>query len=868
MKIKGLLFVSVLMATFITGCSTIKPPAPKTLQITFHQEQGNQDDVFEYVVGQTSYMEVKSFQDEIRLNTRRGYDVSWEEFDLSTISEDYTVNALYSLHNYTISFVYESRTIGTATYTIESTSVVEPDLPTTAGYIYHYEEYSIEGRAEDFTVRAYRELATYQATFVDIDGHVVGEPISFNVETEDINEPDVPEILGKDGEWEDYELGASDIVIHPVYKTHYYKANFYTSDLEDRELVETVLFTLDDTFIDEPAVPFSSDYRDGKWCDYTLGAEDIDIYPIYGDYHVFTIYYKKTGTDSSPATATFTFETRNQVLLDNNTGYITYWKYDNVEYEGGKEYELPMQDINFVLSRKVLRTYYASFWSEKGDEKELIAKVPFNIETTSIEEPTVPDNPVCTGGHWEEYSFIAQDIDIYPVYEGYVVFTAYYKQDVDDENPVEVNFTFESKNQTILNDEFGYTTYWMMDDEEYEGGKEYELPMHDVTFIKSRKEGHVHTITLDPNGGELLNGNVMEVTYGSSYSIETPTYYSTFNGLKNWYLDQYTTFPSSGTYELDEDIFLTAQYGLSFEEDTVPSFITPKQQIQSLSITDETSTLGQKSLKVIPTTGDYGIYFSKEYLDDTFSNPDIVAINFDAKGKTATSNFRAKIAGNNTTYEQNNTDYGLDTVWKKFSFRREYYEAYVSGDAMIYGNSACEILYVDNIVPVTKELDSLGFENGFYKASAKTYMSAGHSNSQPAPEQIFKLSPDSKCELSNIGFDYEDKTEGNRSFTFEKTNGYLAIYLSTAIKNSLDDNDYIQFDFKTTVIINSNPSVKNATDGMNVPFGDTGYQIAKDKWITFTLYSSNLTKDGRFMIIQGSTAGTYHFDNIRIVHVD
>ena len=734
MKVSKYLFTPVLAVALLAGCTSKDSPHYKSVSLIFHQDQGDQDDIFTYIIGKTTYMEVKEFQDDIQINRRRGYDVGWEEYDLSTIKADYTINALYTLHNYVITYIYESRVIGTATYTINSTEVEEPPLPTTAGYVYHYEDYEFIGRAEDFTVRATRELATSYATFVDIDGNQIGEPVPFNIETTSIVEPEVPFIDGFDGVWEPYEFDHGDITVHPIYTTHYYYANFYTSS---GELVESVPFTKDSTFIDEPAVPISEDYRDGVWQAYTLAREDIDIYPVYSNYHVFTAYFKQTKTDRNPVKVNYTYETRNQKLLDNEYGYTIYWKLDNVEY---------------------------------------------------------PSNEI------------------------------------------------------------------------------YELPMHDVTFIKSRSVGHPHTITLNPNGGTLPGGDVINVTYGSAYSIPDPQYYSQYNGFLGWYTDENRTIETSGTWSIDEDIELSAKYGLSFEGDAVPEFITPLQNIKSLAISSEAATFGSKSLKITTTVpegasaADYGVVFTKAYLDDTFSNPDIVAINFDAKGCYHTSNFRARIGGANTTYEQNNDAYGLESTWKKFSFKREYYEAYVNGDAMIYGRySDNDYLYIDNVVPVTEDLTSLGFENGYLNTSTRQYMSAGHSNSQPAPEQIFKILPDSACTISNISFDYGDKTEGNRSFKFDKTNGYVALYLSAAIKTALGTNGSVKFDLKTTVAINSNPSVKNATDGMNQPLGGAGYQLVKNTWITIELSASSLTSDGRFLIIQGSTAGTMHFDNIRIL---
>ena len=735
---KGLKFflTTLMAASLLSGCGE------RSVNITFHQDEGNQNDVFQYVIGKTTYKEVKAFQDEISINPRYGNDVTWEDFDLSEINEDYVVNAKYSLHDYVISYKYETRLIGTATYTIESTEVKEPELPSTAGYVYHYEDYSFKNKAEDFTVRAFRELAQYYATFVDIDGNPVCDPIPFTINTTEIEEPDVPVVPGKDGEWEPYVLDAADITIHPIYTTHYYYASFWTSNDETtRELIAKIPFVEGTTYIDEPSVPMSADYRDGHWSDYTLGTEDIDIYPIYGDLHVFKATFMNKNF-STMGIIEFTSETNNQPLLNPKPGYTATWRYDGHEYAGGE----PM-----------------------------------------------------------------------------------------------------------------------------EGG----LPMHDLNLFFVKEEGMSYTISLDPNGGTLSGPSQVSVVYGQPYELEVPSYYSQYNEFTGWYTSEGKEIKTSGTWNTIGNLTVTARYGLSFESGVVPSFISVKQNAE-LSITSTTYSFGKKSLKIAAPSNstDFGVIFSKAYLDDTFSNPNVKAIIFDARGNEATSNFRARIAGSNITYENNDSNYGLDTQWKKFSFRRSYYEAYQEGDAMIFGRfaSASKNVFIDNIIPSTEELDSYGLENGYLNTSTYTYMSAGHSNSDPAPATTFRLSP-SGATVSNMTFDYNDKTEGNRAIRFDKSNGYLYFFLSTEIRNIMGNTGHVTFDLKTSIAINSNPSTKNLVDGTSAekPFGGAGYQFPKDTWVSLTCYSratddptNNITADGRFLCIRGSTACTVRIDNIRI----
>lgn len=303
---------------------------------------------------------------------------------------------------------------------------------------------------------------------------------------------------------------------------------------------------------------------------------------------------------------------------------------------------------------------------------------------------------------------------------------------------------------------------------------------------------------------------------------------------------------------------------MGFEDGNVPTYVTAKQNIKSLTIEND-GIEGNKCLKILVTGSDYGVYFDKAYLDAIFADPAVVAINFDAKGSIASSNFRAKIAGSNITYEQNNSSYGLDTQWKKFSFKRSYYNSYVSGDAMIFGGGFAygNYVLVDNIIPVTRDLDSYGFENGYLNTSGKSYYSSGHSNSEPAPVQLFRYKEDTTI-VTEMAFDYENKTEGNRALKITKNTGYVAFYLTSNMKTTLGDNGKIKFDFYSTIPINANPSVKNATDGMNNPLGGDGYQIPANTWVSYEFDASNFTTDGRFFILQGSTAGTMYFDNLRI----
>ena len=67
-----------------------------------------------------------------------------------------------------------------------------------------------------YTATYTKTAIEYKAKFVDENGETV-EEVPYTVETESIEEPDVPEKQGYAGEWEEYELTIGGITVKPVY---------------------------------------------------------------------------------------------------------------------------------------------------------------------------------------------------------------------------------------------------------------------------------------------------------------------------------------------------------------------------------------------------------------------------------------------------------------------------------------------------------------------------------------------------------------------------------------------------------------------------------------------------------------------------
>ena len=212
------------------------------------------------------------FKDEAWYVKTDSGDVLLSEYTLG--ASDITVYAKYTPITYTAQFVVGSEIVDTVTFDLLNGLSRDPiAVPTKTGYTAAWATYEL--KAENITVLAVYTPIEYTATFV-VDGETV-KTIKFTVETETLEGvPAVPERLGYTGKWKDYTLGAADITVEAEYTVIIYKAQF----MVDGKLHAEVSFTVNDTSITEPEVPHKDGYE-GKWEEYTLGAEDIVINAVY-----------------------------------------------------------------------------------------------------------------------------------------------------------------------------------------------------------------------------------------------------------------------------------------------------------------------------------------------------------------------------------------------------------------------------------------------------------------------------------------------------------------------------------------------------------------------------------------------------------
>ena len=331
----------------------------------------------------------------------------------------------------------------------------------------------------------------------------------------------------------------------------------------------------------------------------------------------------------------------------------------------------------------------------------------------------------------------------------------------------------------------------------------------------------------------------------------------------------------------DNDERLIKPYSKLFDfNDGVNSYISIYDGFNSLSLVDNEGIDGSKALKASFTgTGgkDSHLRIDKGYLDYVFSDPEIKALSFYAKGTVTTNNFRhikvdASYVNNNneiiSCYERNNTGYGIANTYKQFLLTRGVYSQMGDSDWFIqYGASGPYDLYLDNFALSYTDCYDYnsrnGLENGYATVSGTNFYLR---NPVTAAAQ-FQING-SALDTTSVGPNYEKHTEGERSIAFKKNSGYLSL----AIKDQNGGNptipdEGILFDFYSTVDFNGwwssgSGAILDGTNGRIV--SQENESIRNGKWHTFHFKKSQITADGRFLILQGSPTGTVYIDNIRL----
>ncbi|MCR5523074.1 MAG: InlB B-repeat-containing protein, partial [Clostridia bacterium] len=132
--------------------------------------------------------------------------------------------------------------------------------------------YTVENEDLTFTAAYINDI--WFAEFI-ADGAVAAAE-EYTANTLSVSEPSVPEKPGYYGNWDAYSLVPGGTVVFADYTPVIYTATFVTGG----EVIATVTYTVEDEGIEEPQVPYRSGYT-GRWAEYTLIPGGITVVAVY-----------------------------------------------------------------------------------------------------------------------------------------------------------------------------------------------------------------------------------------------------------------------------------------------------------------------------------------------------------------------------------------------------------------------------------------------------------------------------------------------------------------------------------------------------------------------------------------------------------
>lgn len=660
------------------------------------------------------------------------------------------------------------------------------------------------GKEKKMYVTFHQELAE------DVKVEFTSKTLQSEIE---IQEPVITDKAGYNSAWEDYTIEGktASFTVNALYSEITYYASFKAQGV----LVENVPYTIKDITSDtaklpadrEPAVP-SHPWVDPYWEDYALQLNNIVVNAKYDHLKEFKVKFMAQGI---------------QIGAE-----ITITR-DDLDVEGKINPELIPQEVkdyavtgkevvwNFVISdpqdtiitaNVSYHSYYIKFVDFDGNQFGEL--VPYTIENETWESINKPEAPILEGydTSWNEATLTYSDTDI--------------------------------------------------------------------VVVTPKKTGKEFFVSFDGFEG------TQSVHYGEPYVLDHKAL-----ALKKWFGENDILVPNVGKWNIIGNVTLHLQ-AVEGEEfvDAVPDFIDVSRSVNlsSVEIAEGEGIGGRNALKItIDQRHDFGLKINKDYLDDLFSDSNVKALSFIAKSSIHNNNFRHRTNATNVCYELNDLKYGLENYYKKFSFTREMYNNHNDAtDFVIYGgqpdraNVEGSVVYIDSFIFYEDDVMNVGptklsFENGCVDTTGGNfnYYSVYKDGNTLKTDKFFILKA-SSVELTDLTHSTEKATDGISSLSFKKNTGYIALYMGAAFTAAVEasTSKKFAFDIYATVGINSNPTVKNLTDGKNNPFTNQGGKLEANKWTTFVLDQSmytNSSDSGRFLIIQGSSGGTFYLDNFRIV---
>ncbi len=413
------------------------------------------------------------------------------DFD-KAINCDVTLKADRKILNFSIKFFAEGELIRELFFNVNSQNISIPTIPQKEHYSGEWEKFEFE--LENIVVNAVYIPITYTAVFI-ADGIEI-DKINYTVEDE-IKLPNIPQKIGYDGVWTEV-LFEGNVTINAIYTPKTFTATY--------KVGETVIavreFTVENLSVVPPAVPLRAGYE-GKWENKELSAGNITFNAIYA-----AVKYNITFIADNEIIEIIQFDVENQTFTQpvppDITGYISKWE----------DYELVLKDIivNAVYTPVI---YTADFYIEEIK----ISSVQFTIDDELLQEPQ-HDNRNGYSFEWSDYSIKAENLKIVGKYTPITYYVTFV---VDGEIIAKLEYTVENKNiiEPPLPEKQGYSAEW----------ESYELAFGDITvnavYTPTETENPDNEKTKDFKF-ELQDDGTYSVTHycGENKNLIIPSFYN------------------------------------------------------------------------------------------------------------------------------------------------------------------------------------------------------------------------------------------------------------------------------------------------------------------------------------------------------
>ncbi len=410
--------------------------AANTYKVNFYQFKGDEKPVatVEYTFGAKSI-------EEPACPKRAGYDGKWGSYVLGASNSD--VYAEYTTIPYTATFVDENdQYVAKREFTVESTYVADPAVPTKDGYIVTWPEWYTPNMIGNVTVKAvytpkndisvtvyYNSESGKNLMIGGMVNQIMDSVITIRGDRINFAGYNNPENI-------EYKVKASGNEVTLVYTLKTYTAT-YVADGKTVGTHEFNVETTKDELVNAVAVPEKAGYT-GAWKDFDVKAEDITIEATYDTVEYTATFVDDNGTHD----VKFTVEDSKEDVLA-KAGAPAARDYYTAEWD--KDFAIVAGNIT-VNAKYTPVDYTTTFVDENGVS---CGTVTFNVETKSVENPAVPvkDGYTVTWPNWFTPGMHG-DVEVKAVYTANT-----YKATFNDENGKyvgEVEYTVEDSVDTIL----------------------------------------------------------------------------------------------------------------------------------------------------------------------------------------------------------------------------------------------------------------------------------------------------------------------------------------------------------------------------------------------------------------------------------